>query len=98
VAINPASQSLDSDRAHTAHPLAMAWNRVRTPRVPTWPGLARRLATRAELNGLDDNLRYDNALFSSLKKNSNALQAELVRFIFARRGEWSSRFFEYLLF
>jgi hypothetical protein len=54
--------------------------------------------TRAELNGLEYGLRYDNQLFSSLKSNSDALQTELARFIFARRGQWSSRFFEYLLF
>jgi predicted nucleotidyltransferase len=54
--------------------------------------------TRDELNGLEYSSRYDNALFSDLKKNSDTLQTELVRFIFARRGEWSDRFFEYLFF
>jgi hypothetical protein len=54
--------------------------------------------TRDELNGLDYSSRYDNSLFSSLKNNSDRLQTELTRFIFARRGEWSSRFFEYLFF
>jgi hypothetical protein len=32
------------------------------------------------------------------KANSDALRSELTRFIFARRGQWSERFFEYLIF
>jgi predicted nucleotidyltransferase len=44
-------------------------------------------ATRDELNGLEYKLRYDSELFSSLKRNSDALQTELVRFILARQGQ-----------
>ncbi|HEX8102065.1 MAG TPA: nucleotidyltransferase domain-containing protein [Solirubrobacteraceae bacterium] len=54
--------------------------------------------TRAELNGVGYEDRYSNVLFSALKANSDALQAELSRFIYARRGQWSERFFEYLIF
>lgn len=54
--------------------------------------------TRTELNDVAYADRYDNVLFSALKANSDALQAELTRFIFARRGQWSERFYEYLLF
>ncbi len=52
---------------------------------------------REELNvGYDS--RYDNPAFSQLKANSDALVAELMRFVFSRRGVWSERFFEYLIF
>jgi hypothetical protein len=53
---------------------------------------------RQEINRLEYEDRYDNILFSALKANSDALQAELTRFIYARRGSWSERFFEYLIF
>jgi len=42
--------------------------------------------------------RYNNPEFALLKANSDGLVAELLRFIFARRGSWSERFFEYLIF
>lgn len=54
--------------------------------------------TRQELNNLDYSGRYENVLFSTLKTNSDALQSELTRFVLARRGQWSERFFEYLIF
>ncbi|MDI9637623.1 hypothetical protein QQ054_02175 [Oscillatoria amoena NRMC-F 0135] len=42
--------------------------------------------------------RYTKNEFASLKANSDGLIAELLRFVFARRGDWSERFFEYLIF
>lgn len=54
------------------------------------------LATRTALN-IDYEDRYTNPVFSELKANSDALVAELTRFIFGRRGIWSERFFEYLI-
>lgn len=42
--------------------------------------------------------RYSNEEFSNLKANSDGLISELLRFVLARRGGWSERFFEYLIF
>lgn len=42
--------------------------------------------------------RFDNPPYAALKANSDALMAEFIRFVFARRGAWSERFFEYLIF
>lgn len=42
--------------------------------------------------------RYNKPEFARLKANSDALIAELLRFVFARRGTWTERFFEYLIF
>ncbi|MEB3828300.1 hypothetical protein [Phormidium sp. CCY1219] len=42
--------------------------------------------------------RYKLPEFAFLKANSDGLIAELLRFILARRGSWSERFFEYLIF
>ena len=42
--------------------------------------------------------RYSNEEFSNLKSNSDGLIAELLRFILSRRGDWTERFFEYLIF
>ncbi len=42
--------------------------------------------------------RYEIPEFSALKANSDALSAELLRFVLARRGGWTERFFEYLIF
>ena len=53
--------------------------------------------TRATLRGLVYEERYQNDDFSVLKATSDALAAELTRFIFDRRGVWSDRFYEYLL-
>jgi hypothetical protein len=53
---------------------------------------------REGLNKIDYPARYQNQTFATLKANSDALQAELSRFVYARRGVWSERFFEYLLF
>lgn len=55
-------------------------------------------ALREELNQIDYKDRYQNQTFATLKANSDALQAELSRFVYAQRGVWSERFFEYLLF
>ena len=52
---------------------------------------------RSRLN-VDYEERYTLPEFSEMKANSDALAAELLRFVFARRGQWSERFFEYLLF
>lgn len=42
--------------------------------------------------------RYSKPEFASLKANSDGLIAELLRFVLSRRGNWSERFFEYLIF
>ncbi|MBI4567688.1 MAG: hypothetical protein HY719_04750 [Planctomycetes bacterium] len=42
--------------------------------------------------------RYVCRAFAELKANSDALAAELSRFVLDRRGSWTDRFFEYLLF
>lgn len=46
----------------------------------------------------DYNTRFQQEEYRTLKANSDALVAELLRFIMARRGAWSERFFEYLIF
>jgi predicted nucleotidyltransferase len=53
---------------------------------------------REALNGTNYEERYKCQLFAELKSNSDAFISELTRFIFAQRGQWSERFFEYLLF
>jgi hypothetical protein len=52
---------------------------------------------RGELADIDYNDRYSRSEFASLKSNSDALAAEISRFMMTRRGQWSDRFFEYLL-
>ena len=52
---------------------------------------------RASLKGLNYQDRYESREFAILKANSDALAAEISRFIFDRRGVWSDRFYEYLL-
>lgn len=42
--------------------------------------------------------RYSNPYYSELKVNSDSLQTELSRFIFAQKGRWTDQIFEYLLF
>mgnify|MGYP006430333249 CR=1 FL=1 len=42
--------------------------------------------------------RYANPTFSNLKANSDSLIAELLRFTLGQRGNWTERFFEYLIF
>lgn len=42
--------------------------------------------------------RYTMKYYPELKANSDALVAELLRFVFHRRGGWTERFFEYLIF
>ena len=53
---------------------------------------------RAKLNALEYKDRYSSPVFAELKANSDAFVAELLRFVLARRGTWSERFFEYLMF
>lgn len=53
---------------------------------------------REALKDLEYNDRYTLPEFSALKSNSDAFMSELSRFVHARRGVWSDRFFEYLLF
>ena len=42
--------------------------------------------------------RLASAHYANLKANSDGLVAELLRFVWSRRGVWSERFFEYLFF
>ncbi len=42
--------------------------------------------------------RYEMKYYPELKANSDGLVAELLRFVFSQRGEWTERFFEYLIF
>jgi hypothetical protein len=53
---------------------------------------------RDQLKDVGYGARYGAAAFAEMKANSDAFIAELVRFLFARRGQWSDRFFEYLFF
>jgi putative nucleotidyltransferase DUF294 len=52
---------------------------------------------RKELAELEYEDRYTRSAFASLKSNSDSFAAEVARFINARHGQWSDRFFEYLL-
>lgn len=52
---------------------------------------------RNELRDLDPPHRYESTVFSLLKANSDAFASEVMRFLMARRGVWSDRFFEYLV-
>lgn len=52
---------------------------------------------REALENLEYEDRYQSREFSHLKANSDALASELTRFLFARRGHWNERFFEYLI-
>jgi hypothetical protein len=54
--------------------------------------------TRKQLGPIDYDERYSVPAFAELKANSDAFVAELLRFTLARRGGWSERFFEYLIF
>lgn len=54
-------------------------------------------SSRDELRQLDYPERYGSPAFAALKTNSDAFAAELMRFLFARRGSWSDRFYEYLV-
>ena len=53
---------------------------------------------RDTLTGIEYQDRYANADFTVLKANSDAFAAELLRFVMSKRGIWTDRFFEYLLF
>lgn len=47
---------------------------------------------------VDYDDRYLNPYYADLKVNSDSLQTELVRFIFARKGSWADQIYEYLIF
>lgn len=53
---------------------------------------------REQLKEVEYEDRYSVAAFAEMKANSDAFIAEFVRFLFARHGQWSDRFFEYLFF
>src|SRR5579863_310564 len=53
---------------------------------------------RKQLKDLEYVDRYNVPAFAEMKANSDAFIAEFVRFLLARRGQWSDRFFEYLFF
>lgn len=57
-----------------------------------------RKALHTESTTLTYENRYKSPHYAPLKANSDALVAELLRFVLERRGEWTERFFEYLLF
>jgi len=46
----------------------------------------------------DYDNRYLNPYYADLKVNSDSLQTELTRVIFARKGNWSDQIYEYLIF
>ncbi len=52
---------------------------------------------RASLRS-DYEERYSNPYYSELKVNSDSLQTELTRFIFAQKGKWTDHIYEYLIF
>jgi hypothetical protein len=69
----------------------------------TFLGMLNKPEVRNELNGEQVQpgsyaTRYQMRNYAILKANSDGLVAELIRFILGRRGVWSERFFEYLLF
>lgn len=53
--------------------------------------------SRDDLVNLPYERRYESEAFAALKTNSDAFAAEIMRFLFARRGMWSDRFYEYLI-
>jgi hypothetical protein len=55
-------------------------------------------AWREQLKDVEYDGRYDVPAFAEMKANSDAFVSEFVRFIFARCGQWSERFFEYIFF
>jgi hypothetical protein len=54
--------------------------------------------TRRQLQAVDYSTRFKEPIFLRLRANAEAFVAELSRFLWARRGTWSDRFFEYLVF
>ena len=69
----------------------------------TFLGMLNNPDVRTELNGDQVqpgsyDTRYQMRNYAILKANSDGLVAELIRFILGRRGVWSERFFEYLIF
>ncbi len=69
----------------------------------TFLGMLSKPEVRDELNGEQVQPgsyanRYQMRNYAILKANSDGLVAELIRFLLGRRGVWSERFFEYLLF
>lgn len=53
---------------------------------------------RRRITAVDYQDRYSLPEFSEMKANSDSLVAELTRFVWPRRGSWSDRFYEYLVF
>jgi hypothetical protein len=53
--------------------------------------------SRDELFNLPYEQRYESTSFAALKANSDSFAAEIMRFLFARRGAWSDRFYEYMI-
>lgn len=68
----------------------------------TFLGFMNREDIRKELNvepaGDSYENRYRMTNYATLKANSDGLVAELLRFLLDKRGDWTERFFEYLLF
>ncbi len=67
----------------------------------TFLGMLSKKEVREELNGAavgSYDKRYEMRNYAILKANSDGLVAELLRFVLERRGVWSERFFEYLIF
>ncbi len=69
----------------------------------TFLGMLSKPEERTEINGPHVQAgsyesRYSMRNYAILKANSDGLIAELLRFILGRRGVWSERFFEYLIF
>lgn len=54
--------------------------------------------TRQQLQAVEYAARFKEPIFLRLRANAEAFVAELSRFLWARRGTWSDRFFEYLIF
>lgn len=52
---------------------------------------------RTELEGLEYEKRYNSEHFSRLKKNSDELSTEILRFYDSRKDGWDQRFFEYMI-
>ncbi|MCJ7507862.1 MAG: hypothetical protein MUO85_03925, partial [candidate division Zixibacteria bacterium] len=47
---------------------------------------------------VDYDERYSNPYYAELKVNSDNLQTEFTRFIFAQKGRWTEQIYEYLIF
>jgi hypothetical protein len=58
----------------------------------------RKALVEANPNSLDELRAMDIPEYNELHDNSDILINELTRFTLDRRGDWSDKFFEYLLF